>query len=493
MTSAHTLLSSYTDVPVSSDPLFVATADANTNTTSTTGTSSPNHNATVLLFDQDDSTERTCRICLQDDEPHDLIAPCRCKGSSKWVHRQCLDQWRAVNRQDIAFSQCTECLFQYHLETADVSDDDNEGTTTVQCPKKLSYCLFVSRDLCCILTMIQMVIALLGVVVWLLAFYSSFSSSSKNVNEADGIINSNDNDDNGDTTAFVCTAMECQIVVSYLGGLCVLLVGLGMYGSLVFCAHECSITHSVNAISDHVLCDTPVSARSGDSAPHREACLMANTMNDRETNTVHGHAYHHQYNRRSRGRPRRRVALYCCCADDDVLCCCRTCQCLLDCCDTCRQCPWDYCCRRLSQHSLHSAAAGSNNSSADGSCCDCCGAVGSCTTSSDEDRVVLMSLAVVGIVLAIVGFILGSMIASMAIQRILQQHFWILQKQRLVQHFRVRDLSYVMEDDPMLLLEENGRQMEKGNLERQDAFGDRMTRPQLPEQDVNHLKKLKLL
>lgn len=26
----------------------------------------------------------------------DFIAPCKCKGSSKYVHRECLDQWRAV-------------------------------------------------------------------------------------------------------------------------------------------------------------------------------------------------------------------------------------------------------------------------------------------------------------------------------------------------------------------------------------------------------------
>jgi hypothetical protein len=142
MTSSLTPVVSFTNVPVSSDPLFVATADADTNITSTTQTSSLNHNSTVLLFDQDDNVdswnERTCRICLRDNEPYDLIAPCRCKGAGKWVHRQCLDQWRAVNRQDIAFSQCTECLFQYHLETPDVTDDENDGTTTVQCPKKLS-------------------------------------------------------------------------------------------------------------------------------------------------------------------------------------------------------------------------------------------------------------------------------------------------------------------------------------------------------------------
>ncbi|XP_070058109.1 uncharacterized protein [Nicotiana tomentosiformis] len=36
-----------------------------------------------------------CRICLETDGM-DFIAPCKCKGTSKYVHRECLDQWRAV-------------------------------------------------------------------------------------------------------------------------------------------------------------------------------------------------------------------------------------------------------------------------------------------------------------------------------------------------------------------------------------------------------------
>jgi RING-variant domain len=500
MTSPLSPLFSYTNVPVSSDPLFVPTVDANNTTTSctATGTMSVNHNSTaVLCFDQDDD-EKTCRICLQDDndddddEPHDLIAPCRCKGSSKWVHRHCLDQWRAVNRQDIAFSQCTECLFQYHLET---DNDDNAATsvTTVQCPKKLSYCLYVSRDLCCILTMIQMVIALLGGVVWLVVFYPSFSSSSNNMNEAGGIINHNDTDTIVPASAaLVCTAMDCQIVVSYLGGLCALLVGLGLYGSIVLCAHGCSISNSVNAISDHVFRGTPSGSATRSSS--ESTCLKANTMNDRETNTtVNGDAYHHHYNHRgSRRRPRRGAPPggHCCFYTGGDPCCC------------CSTCPWDCYCPSSSQHST--AAAGSNN---DGSCCECCiggaGAGGGSSSSSsagdsgsnDGAHILLVILAIVGIVLALIGFILGSIIAIMAIQRILQQHLWILQKQRLVQHFRVRDLSHVMEDDHiLLLLEENDRPMEKGALEHQDSFGDRrMMRQRLPEEDVNHLKKLKLL
>ncbi|OQU87154.1 hypothetical protein SORBI_3003G217300 [Sorghum bicolor] len=44
-----------------------------------------------------------CRICLSTDNHrglfgagHELISPCRCKGSQQFVHRSCLDQWRGV-------------------------------------------------------------------------------------------------------------------------------------------------------------------------------------------------------------------------------------------------------------------------------------------------------------------------------------------------------------------------------------------------------------
>ncbi|XP_057769624.1 uncharacterized protein LOC130989602 isoform X3 [Salvia miltiorrhiza] len=36
-----------------------------------------------------------CRICL-DAEGEDLIAPCHCKGTQKYVHRSCLDNWRST-------------------------------------------------------------------------------------------------------------------------------------------------------------------------------------------------------------------------------------------------------------------------------------------------------------------------------------------------------------------------------------------------------------
>lgn len=56
----------------------------------------------------------TCRICFDDCLRKELIAPCKCTGTSKWVHRECLDRWRSAN-EDRAYLKCTECLTPYKL------------------------------------------------------------------------------------------------------------------------------------------------------------------------------------------------------------------------------------------------------------------------------------------------------------------------------------------------------------------------------------------
>ena len=54
-----------------------------------------------------------CRICLEDASLNELISPCLCDGTSKYVHTECLNTWR--NTTSRAFSQCTECHFNYAL------------------------------------------------------------------------------------------------------------------------------------------------------------------------------------------------------------------------------------------------------------------------------------------------------------------------------------------------------------------------------------------
>ena len=54
-----------------------------------------------------------CRICM-DDCIDEMIAPCLCKGTSKFVHRTCLDQWRGTPSSNLSkFYECNVCKFKY--------------------------------------------------------------------------------------------------------------------------------------------------------------------------------------------------------------------------------------------------------------------------------------------------------------------------------------------------------------------------------------------
>lgn len=59
----------------------------------------------------------TCRICLEDESTTDnFIVPCKCKGTAKYIHRHCLDKWRATTSNREAFTHCTTCNFRFIIE-----------------------------------------------------------------------------------------------------------------------------------------------------------------------------------------------------------------------------------------------------------------------------------------------------------------------------------------------------------------------------------------
>lgn len=58
--------------------------------------------------------EKECRICFEEetiDEP--FISPCRCSGTSKFVHRKCLEQWRYQSDNRDSYEMCMECRYHY--------------------------------------------------------------------------------------------------------------------------------------------------------------------------------------------------------------------------------------------------------------------------------------------------------------------------------------------------------------------------------------------
>ena len=121
------------------------------------------HDAIPLALDAEEtSPARQCRFCLEcDEDPSDpLIAPCRCKGTSKWVHRSCLNQWRASNTRPTAFTHCTECQFEYHLEVQALHDDSDAAR------RRRKFRLLIARDFAMVFFAVQVCIVLLSCVVY---------------------------------------------------------------------------------------------------------------------------------------------------------------------------------------------------------------------------------------------------------------------------------------------------------------------------------------
>lgn len=108
---------------------------------------------------------KICRYCLENSDEVDpfnaghLIAPCQCRGTSKWVHRGCLDSWRAA-QSDRAFSTCTECHFAYEFVAPEAEEKQPEG-----CQRKklrLKFQLLVGRDVTKFFLVFQLAILVLG-------------------------------------------------------------------------------------------------------------------------------------------------------------------------------------------------------------------------------------------------------------------------------------------------------------------------------------------
>ena len=57
------------------------------------------------------SMESYCRICHDDDGDEKLMQACRCQGSIKYVHHQCLLNWVSISG-DLT---CEICRFNYNV------------------------------------------------------------------------------------------------------------------------------------------------------------------------------------------------------------------------------------------------------------------------------------------------------------------------------------------------------------------------------------------
>ncbi len=53
---------------------------------------------------------KVCRFCYLDENQKDLIVPCKCRGTIKYVHQSCLERWINISDRN---SKCQICNNQY--------------------------------------------------------------------------------------------------------------------------------------------------------------------------------------------------------------------------------------------------------------------------------------------------------------------------------------------------------------------------------------------
>lgn len=84
-------------------------------------------------------TERLCRVCLDGDEDKHLISPCRCCGSLKYIHEECLKTWLAAQDKDMEAAKCEICHTQFTMKIEVTHSCSPKYALTAG----LSQCLFI--------------------------------------------------------------------------------------------------------------------------------------------------------------------------------------------------------------------------------------------------------------------------------------------------------------------------------------------------------------
>ena len=86
--------------------------------------------------EEEEKEEKECRICLEPSG--NLIVVCDCKGSCKYVHKECIETWmNSLDHDDIRYNKCEICKSNYNFELLDLDqheeDDCNCNALNTSC------------------------------------------------------------------------------------------------------------------------------------------------------------------------------------------------------------------------------------------------------------------------------------------------------------------------------------------------------------------------
>ena len=70
---------------------------------------------------QQENDSKVCRICFEEESKEKpVINPCKCKGSSKYIHEECLSTW--ILTQDFSNNEkrCEVCKYAYDIKITSI-------------------------------------------------------------------------------------------------------------------------------------------------------------------------------------------------------------------------------------------------------------------------------------------------------------------------------------------------------------------------------------
>ncbi len=99
--------------------------------------------------------EECCRICMSNsyDYNNPLISPCKCNGSIKWTHLECINTWRSVNKNN--FYKCDLCRYNYDLI-------DKSQSKILYYSQYLNYFYLMTRDILITIFLYQITALIVG-------------------------------------------------------------------------------------------------------------------------------------------------------------------------------------------------------------------------------------------------------------------------------------------------------------------------------------------
>ncbi|OMJ88186.1 hypothetical protein SteCoe_9919 [Stentor coeruleus] len=98
---------------------------------------------------------KVCRVCFEDEsETKKVISPCLCKGSSKYIHEECLYTWITSQAEIKEINKCEICNFKYNIEVK----------IAKKCSPKVG--ILENLHLVCYLAIIFLVISILSILVF---------------------------------------------------------------------------------------------------------------------------------------------------------------------------------------------------------------------------------------------------------------------------------------------------------------------------------------